>query len=100
MTLEKQKLLHLIESLSDILLEVELGPQPRAELIRESADLDMKDPNFQRALLAGIALILKCEGIPAFITGSGVRLITSHINRIGMTFKISEKEGKAHAKSA
>jgi hypothetical protein len=94
MTLEKAKLLQILISLQDALLEIQVGGD--ATKVREQVMGDLKNPTFQRSYLMGLERALSCDGIPAFLSGDEARIITSHINRIGLTFRISEKE-KAHA---
>ena len=90
MTLEKSKLLQLTESLHDALLEMQVGGD--STKVREQVASDFANPSFQRGYLMGLGRLLRCEGIPAFLSGVETQIIPSHINRIGLTFRISEKE--------
>ena len=90
MTIESSKLLQLIESLHDALLEIQIDGD--ATKVREQVAGDFANPSFQRGYLMGLGRILRCEGIPAYLSGVETQIITSHINRIGMIFRITEKE--------
>jgi hypothetical protein len=91
MTIETTKLLKLIQGLHDALLEIQVGGDPSK--VRDQVGSDFASPSFQRGYLMGLERGLRCEGIPAFLSGAEVRIITGHINRIGLIFKVSEKEG-------
>ena len=95
MNLEKSRLIRITQSLHDHLLEMQLGPQPSTEALRNRLAADFADPGFQRGYLMGMERVLRCDGIPAYLSGTEAQIITSHINRIGMVFTIQEKEQRA-----
>jgi hypothetical protein len=90
MSLETTRLLKVIESLHDALLEIQIGGD--ASKVCDQVAADFSNPSFQRGYLMGLGRILKCDGTPAFLSGDETRIITSHIKRIGVTFGISGKE--------
>jgi hypothetical protein len=92
MTLEKLKLLKLVQSLHDFLLEMRLGPAPSDHAVRAQIAWDMADPTYQRGYLEGLERALRCDGTPTHIAGAQVLLITERINSIGITFGIVERE--------
>ncbi|HEX3747636.1 MAG TPA: hypothetical protein VHW09_27060 [Bryobacteraceae bacterium] len=94
MSLETAKLLRIVEALHDALLEIQVGGD-MTRLIGQMTE-DFKDPKFQRGFLTGLERALRTEGMPSVLSGEGAQRIVAHINRIGMTFQIAEKEA-AHA---
>jgi len=86
--IETAELLECVAMIGDVLIQKQAGDDLNA--ISGVIKKDFTDSAFARGFMLGVNSVLKCGGVPMFLSGDGVRELQIRLLTIAAEFKVAE----------